>query len=138
MNKLNEFINNPPTCTHNVTDPAEMAIINSEIFESDYVRLFFSLSDDIIGHIDKMNEIASEYLLNETEKYIDITLISHAICSVIIFITFFIFISRPLKKQLLVIDSLTNITFSIPSSIYNSSPKFKKYVYIDNNIIFYL
>jgi len=126
LNKLSEFINNPPTERYNITNPEEVALLNEKITQSEFVPLFFSFSDDIIGHVDRMNEIASEYLLSETLRYIDITLISHAVCSIIIFLTFFIFISKPIKKQLRVIDSLTNLTFSIPSSIYNSSPKLKK------------
>ncbi|ORX80370.1 hypothetical protein BCR32DRAFT_293881 [Anaeromyces robustus] len=130
LNKLNEFINNPPTCTHNLVDPNDIAVIDNEIRQSEYVGLFFSMSDDIIGHIDRMNELASDYLFYETNLFIKIILYTHIVCSFAIFIIFFIFVSIPIKKQLRVIDSLINITYSVPSSVYNASPKLK--IFIEN------
>ena len=129
LNKLNEFINNPPTKTYDLTNIDDIAKLNSDIFNSEYIPLFRSLAEDVVGHIDRMNELAIEYLMNETRSYSDYTLILHIISSVVIFVTFYSFVTFPIKKQLRVIDTLTNITFSIPSSVYNSSPKMKKYVY---------
>jgi len=128
LNKLNEFINNPPSTTYNLTNPDEIAILNTEISNSEYIPLFQSLSEDIIGHIDRMNEVAIEYLMKETIKYIDYTLFIHGVSTVVIFVTFYVFVTFPIKKQLRVIDTLTNVTFSIPSSVYNSSPKMKNFI----------
>ena len=136
LNKLNEFINNPPTKTYDLTNIDDIAKLNSDIFNSEYIPLFRSLAEDVVGHIDRMNELAIEYLMNETRSYSDYTLILHIISSVVIFVTFYSFVTFPIKKQLRVIDTLTNITFSIPSSVYNSSPKMKKYVYSLNLYFF--
>jgi hypothetical protein len=128
LNKLNEFINNAPSCKYNIMDQSEALLANSEIRESIYISILMALSYDISGHIDQMNSLGTQYLLDEAKKYIKITLLIHGVSSFLIFVTFFIFISRPIKRQLRVMDSLTNITFSIPSSIYNSSPKVKNFL----------
>ncbi|KAG4091274.1 hypothetical protein H8356DRAFT_953183 [Neocallimastix lanati (nom. inval.)] len=128
LNKLNEFINNAPSCKYNIMNQSETLLANSEIRESIYISILMALSYDITGHIDQMNSLGTQYLLDEAKKYIKITLLIHGVSSFLIFVTFFIFISRPIKRQLRVMDSLTNITFSIPSSIYNSSPKVKNFL----------
>jgi len=128
LNKLSEYIANPPQAKYDVLTVEGQLGIFLDIVYSPYVQFLKKMSDDISGHIDLMNEIGADYLESEALNFQKITLLTHVICSLLIFITFFIFVSRPIKKQLRVIDSLTNITFSIPSTIYNSSPKIKKYV----------
>jgi len=128
MNKVNDFINNIPKKTYDLTDQESIAELNQDIIDNEYFSLFSRLGDDIKGHINVMNDLGSEYLLHEANKYMQLTLIFHGICSVCIFSTFYVFVTRPIKKQLRVIDSITNITFSIPSSIYNSSPKLKSFI----------
>ncbi|ORX52083.1 hypothetical protein BCR36DRAFT_582599 [Piromyces finnis] len=91
-----------------------------------YITTFISLSQDIIGHINVINEIGSDYLIQNAEFYSNLTLFVHCIFSIFIFITFFIFVSRTIKKQLCVMDVLVNVMFSIPSSLYNQSPKIKE------------
>eukprot|EP00833_Pecoramyces_ruminatium_P010887 jgi/Orpsp1_1/1184919/evm.model.c7180000091552.1 len=125
LNKLREFINNPPTKSYDLTDPDEIALLNIDISNNEYLPFFQSVSEDIVGHNDRMSELAIEYLTNEISTYIKYTLLLHAFSSTVIFVTFFIFVTFPIKKQLRVIDTLTNVTFSIPSSVYNSSPKMK-------------
>jgi len=128
LNKLAEYIANPPQAKYDVLTTEGLLGIFMDIVYNPYVQFLKKMSDDISGHIDLMNELGAEYLENQAKKYQKITLIAHEVCSVLIFITFFIFVSRPIKKQLRVIDSLTNITFSIPSSIYNASPKIKNFI----------
>jgi len=128
LNKLSEFINNPPVHHYDLRNVDDLVSIIYDIAGSLHIQLFKKLSDDIIAHINAMNDIGTKSLLNDAVTYIQITLLAHALCSILIFITFYIFVSRPIKKQLRVIDSLTNITFSIPSSIYNSSSKVKNFI----------
>jgi len=126
LNKLKDYINNMPEQKYDLTNQMSIKMLNVELLNNEYLKLFKNLGNDIGGHVTVMNELGVSYLLGESTKYINYTLISHAICSTLIFITFYFFVSRPIKQQLRVVDSLTNLTFSIPTSIYNSSPKIKR------------
>jgi len=127
LNKFNEFINNGIIDHHyNTTDPGDVFEMLMEAATNSYVQFFISLSQDIIGHVDTINELGTGYLLREARLYSNISLIAHCVCSILIFFTFFIFVSRNIKKQLRVMDVLTNVMFSIPSTLYNQSPKIKK------------
>jgi len=129
LNKFNEFVDqNIEKYNFNTEDPNDILQMFVIATTNPYVKTFLSLSEDIIGHIDIMNEIGTNYLIEKASFYSYISLISHSICSVIIVITFFIFISRNIKKQLRIMDVLINIIFSLPSSIYNSSPKVKNFI----------
>jgi hypothetical protein len=128
LNKLNDYINNPPIRNYDITDPVDLLNIIFDIAYSPYIQFFKMISDDISANIDKMNELGTEYLINEAHYYTKVTLIGHSICSLSILITFYIFVSRPIKKQLRVIDSLNNIIFSIPRTVYNTSPKLKNFI----------
>ncbi|ORX61198.1 hypothetical protein BCR36DRAFT_8189 [Piromyces finnis] len=128
INKVKDYINNIPERNYDLTNSTSIRELNLEILNNKYFILFKNLGSDINGHIDVMNELGSTNLLTNSNKYLNITLMSHIACSILLFITFFIYISGPIKKQLRIIDSLTNITFSIPSSVYNSSPKIKNFI----------
>ena len=123
---MKDYINNIPDRNYDLKDQMSIKMLNIELLSNINYNLFKNLGNDISGHITAMNEIGDAYLLKESEKYIEMTLLAHAACSILIFLTFYFFVSRPIKQQLRVVDSLTNITFSIPSSIYNASPKLKK------------
>jgi len=126
LNRMKDYINNIPDKNYDLRNQMSIKMLNIELLSNVNINLFKNLANDISGHITYMNEKGDAYLLKVSTKYVDITLIAHGVCTVLIFITFFIFVTKPIKQQLRVVDSLTNITFSIPSSIYNSSPKLKK------------
>ncbi|OUM57145.1 hypothetical protein PIROE2DRAFT_65169 [Piromyces sp. E2] len=128
FSKLKDFINDPPQKRYNLTDQEEVRELYYDILGSPYIQLIRKLSEDIIGHTEQMNQLGISYLENEIDKYKEITIICHATSSIIIFITFYFFVTRPVKKQLRAIDCLTNVTFSIPSSIINSAPKLKNFI----------
>ncbi|OUM63510.1 hypothetical protein PIROE2DRAFT_9927, partial [Piromyces sp. E2] len=127
LNKFNEFINSEIIERNfNKSDYGDVLEMLIEATTNNYIQTLISLSQDIIGHIDVINQMGTDYLLHHAKLYSNISLISHCACSVIIFFTFFIFVSRNIKKQLRIMDVLTNVMFSIPSSLYNQSPKIKK------------
>ncbi|ORX78591.1 hypothetical protein BCR32DRAFT_282150 [Anaeromyces robustus] len=126
VNKVNEFISNNPEKHYDLKNATEIKEAFDYITNDPYIQAIKYLSYDIIGHIDAMNELGTQYIRSLIETYEYVTLIGHIIGSLIIFITFFIFISRPIKKQLRIIDVLINITFAIPSTIYGSSQKMKE------------
>jgi len=126
INKVNEFISNAPDLHYDLQNPVEIKDAFDYIMNDPYIQAIKRLGFDITGHIDAMNELGTQYISDLVVKYEYITLIFHIIGSLIIFFTFFIFVSGPIKRQLRVIDVLTNITFSIPSTVYNSIPKIKK------------
>ncbi|ORX78592.1 hypothetical protein BCR32DRAFT_282151 [Anaeromyces robustus] len=126
INRVNEFLTNIPEKHYDLKNVTEIKEAYDYIMNDPYIQAIKYLSYDIIGHIDAMNELGTEYIRNLIETYEYVTLIGHIIGSLIIFITFFFFISKPIKKQLRVIDVLINITFSIPSNIYDLSPNMKE------------
>eukprot|EP00833_Pecoramyces_ruminatium_P004013 jgi/Orpsp1_1/1178045/evm.model.c7180000063836.1 len=126
LNKVNEFITLAPEKHYDLKNATDLNNALEYIMNDPYLQGIKYLSYDIIGHIDTMNEVGTQHITDIIEEYEIYTLYFHILGSLIIFITFFIFVSRPIKKQLRLIDVLTNITFAIPSSIYNSSPKMKK------------
>eukprot|EP00833_Pecoramyces_ruminatium_P003157 jgi/Orpsp1_1/1177189/evm.model.c7180000060512.1 len=128
LNKVKEFIDNPPVRNYNLTDQNDLKKIVEEVETNPYMRIFAKLTDDITGHINYISEEGTEYLTSQTIKYRNITLIVHGVCSFLIYATFFVFVSRPIKKQLRSMDSMTNVTFSIPTSIYNSCSKVKNFI----------
>ncbi|OUM68487.1 hypothetical protein PIROE2DRAFT_58037 [Piromyces sp. E2] len=125
---LEDYMNGIPVESYDLTNQTSIMELDFDIINNQFFNLFNNLKGDISGHISVMNELGAAYLLDETEKYMRITLAGHAVCSTIIFIIFYFFVSKPIKQQLRIIDSLTNITFSIPPSIYNSSPKIKNFI----------
>ncbi|ORX81371.1 hypothetical protein BCR32DRAFT_268314 [Anaeromyces robustus] len=130
INKFNEFVNlDMEKHSFNIKDPNDILQMLTIATTDPYINTFLSLSEDIQGHIDIMNEIGTNYLIKEANFYSYISLISHSICSLLIVITFFIFISRNIKKQLRVMDVLTNNIFSLPSSVYNLSPTVKNFIF---------
>ncbi|KAG4093225.1 hypothetical protein H8356DRAFT_1312021 [Neocallimastix lanati (nom. inval.)] len=130
LSRLNEFINNGENYyfIYNYTVKEEVNKLLKFINENPYIEVLSKLSEDIVGHVDKMNELGSEYLINEAKKYLRWTLMLHALETFLIYITFYIFISRPIKHQLRLMDNITNISFSIPSSVYNTSPRFTTFI----------
>ena len=127
LNKFNEFINNDYGNRHfNRSDYEDILEMFIESTTNPYIQTFISLSDDIIGHIDVMNEIGTTKLIEDANLYSNMSLVVHCIGSLIIVILFFIFVTRNIKKQLRATDTLTNILFSMPFSVYNTSPKIKK------------
>jgi len=128
INKVNEFISNAPDLYYDLQDPVDIKEAFDYIMNDPYVQAIKYLGFDITGHIDAMNELGTQYISDLVVKYEYITLIFHIVGSFVIFFTFFIFVSKPIKRQLRLIDALTNITFSIPSTIYNSIPKIKNFI----------
>jgi len=113
---------------YDLQDPVDIKEAFDYIMNDPYVQAIKYLGFDITGHIDAMNELGTQYISDLVVKYEYITLIFHIVGSFVIFFTFFIFVSGPIKRQLRVIDVLTNITFSIPSTVYNSIPKIKNFI----------
>jgi len=129
LNKFNEFINNDyGNRNFNRSDYEDILEMFIESTTNPYIQTFISLSDDIIGHIDVMNEIGTNKLAEDAFLYLNISLVGHCISSLLIVIFFFIFVSRNIKKQLRVTDALTNILFSMPYTVYNTSPKIKNFI----------
>lgn len=99
------------------------------------------MSEDILGFIDQMTDVAINHIIFLVNRFKRISLITHIASSLIIFISFFIFITIPIKKQLLAIDSLVNITFSINFlfviHIHNSVNIWKT-IYLKNFFFYHL
>jgi len=128
INKVNEFLTNAPDLHFNLTDATDVKAAYDYIMNDPYIHGIKHLSYDITGHIDAMNELGTQYITELVEEYQNITLYCHIIGSIIIFLTFFVFVSRPIKRQLRLIDNLINITFAIPATVYNTIPKVKDFI----------
>ncbi|ORX86171.1 hypothetical protein BCR32DRAFT_290158 [Anaeromyces robustus] len=128
LTKLSEFLNQLPEKKYDLTNQEEIKQMYDDIMANPYVQFIKKISEDILGFIDQMADQGITYMRNEIIKYRKITLICHIITSTTIFITFYFLITKPIKKQLRVMDSLINVTFSIPSAVYNSSPKLKYFI----------
>ncbi|ORY25903.1 hypothetical protein LY90DRAFT_629565 [Neocallimastix californiae] len=130
LNKFNEFINNEvENHNYNQNKSSDILQMLTDISTNPYIKLFHDLSEDIIGHIEQINELGTTYLIKYAHFYSNISLIYHFICSVFIVVTFYIFVTRNFKKQLRVMDQLTNIIFIIPPNLYNLSPKIKNFIF---------
>ncbi|ORY24906.1 hypothetical protein LY90DRAFT_630109 [Neocallimastix californiae] len=127
LSNLSDYIDEEHEKKYNLTDQEEIKEMITNILANPRVQLLKKLSEDILGFIDQMNDIGITYLVQKLKSYKSNTLIFHISSSLIIYISFYLFVSRPIKKQLRAIDSLVNITFSIPSSMYKTSPRLKKY-----------
>ncbi|KAL6608800.1 hypothetical protein LY90DRAFT_622039 [Neocallimastix californiae] len=129
LNKFNEFINNEiEVHNYNLNESSDILRMLIDVSTNQYIKLFQSLSEDIIGHIDQMNYLGTAYLIKYAHIYSNLSLINHFIFSVLIVVTFYIFVSKNIRKQLRVMDVLTNIIFIIPSTFYSSSPKLKNFI----------
>jgi len=126
INKVNAFIANPPEKYYNLTNVADIKDAFEYIMNDPYIQTIKYLAYDITGHIDSMNELGTQFITNLVEDYEITTLILHTIGSLIIYFTYFIFVSEPIKNQLRIVENLINIVFSIPPSIYNTSSKMRE------------
>jgi len=127
LTKLGDFINQLPERKYDLTNQEEIKEMLEDILDNQYVQLTKKLSEDILGFIDQMADVGINHIIFLVNRFKKISLLTHILSSLIIYISFYIFITIPIKKQLRAIDSLVNVTFSIPSSVYNTSPKLKRY-----------
>jgi len=134
LSKLSDFINQTPEKKYNLTNQNEIKEMLSDILTNPHIQLLKKLSEDILGFIDQMDDIGIKYLVQKLKDNRESTLYCYILSSLIIYVTFYFFVSKPIKKQLRAIDSLINILFSIPPSVYNSSPKLKRYYF---NILYF-
>jgi len=128
LSKVGDFIEKIPERKYNLRDQNELKEMVNDILSNQYIQLMRKISEDIQGQMDQMNTVGFKYLADKISIYRKVTLICHAISSIIIYISFYFLITKPIKKQLRAMDSLNNIVFSIPSAVYNVSPKLKEYV----------
>jgi len=107
LNKLNEFINNPPVGKkYDLNNSTEIKSAFKDVIYNVYIQLFNKMADDIKGHIDKMNEIGSHYVFEIASAYRKYTLYAHGICTFLIFITFFIFSTSKFKYIIFIHDNI--------------------------------
>jgi len=126
INKVNEFLSNPPEKHYDLTNSTDIRNAFDYIMNDPHIQAIKSLAYDITGHIDSMNELGTQFITNLVEDYEITTLILHIIGSVIIFLTYFIFVSHPIKKQLRIVENLINTVYAIPPAVYNGSAKMKE------------
>ena len=136
LSNLADYLNDLPQKKYNLEDQNEVRELLYDLLDNPHVQLIKKLSEDILGFIDQMDDIGINYLVNKITKFKKAMLICHLSSSVIVFILFYFFVTKPIKKQLRAIDSLINIIYSIPHSVYNTSPVLKGYYFISFILIF--
>ena len=126
LNKLNDFINNPQIIHDMILIPEDLRRILVQVLDHPFIKFHNKIVKDIAGHTFRYIEKARVVLMDKVVTMLKTLLFVHMITIIIIVFAFLIYIKNQIKHQLNLIDELISIIFTVPLTIYNSSPKLKK------------
>ncbi|ORX82060.1 hypothetical protein BCR32DRAFT_267894 [Anaeromyces robustus] len=127
IDKLNEFFGNMEgDYAISLIKPLDEVL--HKILDHPFLSFYKKIIYDIAGHTLKYNEIGCEYLMKDVSFYLSLTLYTHCITSILLLILFSFYVTKKIKQQLHIMDVLTNVVFSVPLTLYDSSPRLKMFI----------